>query len=481
MSLVKTSKTLITPTIWFRSSFFSIQISFHSSLKFTLSEILKLYIYTYEFKAMPGSGGFAVSRAHGGDRFYNPPAIRRHHQQLLLQQQQLNWQHRRLPRPVKPPVVAAVEAENRTDSDDSMTTLLKPPSVSLFSIPRPLTNVTNLDRLVESVTPFVPAQYFSEANVMGWRSRESELHPYYCLEDLWESFSEWSVYGVGVPLLLNGKDRIIQYYVPFLSGIQLYVDSLKSPSRLRRPGEESDAESSRETSSGGSSDCEADRRAKYVVDGSRSQQNLMNLNSQRMNRISLRDKSLMSSSSDEAEICNSPGMLLFEYLEQEQPYNRKPLIDKASSLLGDYCIQADVHFQSLFFFFSCPDMGTHGTFPYHFHRFQFLCLSLKISGCTGAVIYCLQVGFPWLGNSHLWLHGASGRKVHGGVDSSSKISLPVFGLACYKLVGSILTPSGPHECQQENSLLHAADNWLRHLQVVLPDYQFFRSHYAPWR
>ncbi|THG02140.1 hypothetical protein TEA_020172 [Camellia sinensis var. sinensis] len=527
MSLVKTSKTLITPTIWFRSSFFSIQISFHSSLKFTLSEILKLYIYTYEFKAMPGSGGFAVSRAHGGDRFYNPPAIRRHHQQLLLQQQQLNWQHRRLPRPVKPPVVAAVEAENRTDSDDSMTTLLKPPSVSLFSIPRPLTNVTNLDRLVESVTPFVPAQYFSEANVMGWRSRESELHPYYCLEDLWESFSEWSVYGVGVPLLLNGKDRIIQYYVPFLSGIQLYVDSLKSPSRLssfvsfclhaarcfavllnvdftkigervswirlargsasERPGEESDAESSRETSSGGSSDCEADRRAKYVVDGSRSQQNLMNLNSQRMNRISLRDKSLMSSSSDEAEICNSPGMLLFEYLEQEQPYNRKPLIDKASSLLGDYCIQADVsilvsQFEDLRLYRSCDLLPTSWISVAWYviqHDSKLVLSEFRIS------FDLLSWPFPFLvnnaGNSHLWLHGASGRKVHGGVDSSSKISLPVFGLACYKLVGSILTPSGPHECQQENSLLHAADNWLRHLQVVLPDYQFFRSHYAPWR
>ncbi|KAI7980555.1 hypothetical protein LOK49_Contig136G00007 [Camellia lanceoleosa] len=472
MSLVKTSKTLITPTIWFRSSFFSIQIPFHSSLKFTVSEILKLHIYTYEFKAMSGSGGFAVSRAHGGDRFYNPPAIRRHHQQLLLQQQQLNWQHRRLPRPVKPPEVAAVEAENRTDSDDSMTTLLKPPSVSLFSIPRPLTNVTNLDRLVESVTPFVPAQYFSEANVMGWRSRESELHPYYCLEDLWESFSEWSVYGVGVPLLLNGKDRIIQYYVPFLSGIQLYVDSLKSPSRLRRPGEESDAESSRETSSGGSSDCEADRRAKYVVDGSQSQQNLMNLNSQRMNRLSLRDESLMSSSSDEAEICNSPGMLLFEYLEQEQPYNRKPLIDKVSILVSQ--------FEDLRLYRSCDLLPTSwiSVAWYPIYRIP---MGPTLRDLDASFLTFHSLSTHSRSNGQLWLHGANGRKVHGGVDSSSKISLPVFGLACYKLVGSILTPSGPHECQQENSLLHAADNWLRHLQVVLPDYQFFRSHYAPWR
>lgn len=63
-----------------------------------------------------------------------------------------------------------------------------------------------------------------KGNVRGRRTREAQVHPFYCLGDLWESFNEWSVYGVGVPLLLNGKDHVKQYYVPFLSGIQLYVD-----------------------------------------------------------------------------------------------------------------------------------------------------------------------------------------------------------------------------------------------------------------
>ena len=104
------------------------------------------------------------------------------------------------------------------------------------------------------------------------------------------------------------------------------------PYAIRRPGEESDAESSRETSSAGSSDCEAERRAKGVADGAWSQHNPMNLNSQRMSRLSLREKSHMSSSSDEAEVCNSPGLRVFEYLEQEQPHIRKPLADKASPI-----------------------------------------------------------------------------------------------------------------------------------------------------
>ncbi|CAI9780972.1 unnamed protein product [Fraxinus pennsylvanica] len=90
-----------------------------------------------------------------------------------------------------------------------------------------------------------------------------------------------------------------------------------------RPGEESDSESSRETSSAGSSDREADKRSKSIVDECRPHQN-----TKQLNRLSARDKFVKSSSSDEAEISNLPGLFLFEYLEQEQSHLRKPLIDK---------------------------------------------------------------------------------------------------------------------------------------------------------
>lgn len=70
-------------------------------------------------------------------------------------------------------------------------------------------------------------------NGRGWRSREAGLRPFYCLGDLWESLKEWSAYGAGVPLLLNGTESIMQYYVPYLSGIQLYIDPQKPPSKIR--------------------------------------------------------------------------------------------------------------------------------------------------------------------------------------------------------------------------------------------------------
>lgn len=100
-----------------------------------------------------------------------------------------------------------------------------------------------------------------------------------------------------------------------------------------RPGEEGDAESSRETSSGGSSDCEVERRSISSSDGLRNQHSLVNLNAQRLNRLSLSDKAVMVSSSDETELSKSLGQLMFEYLEHEQPHHRRPLADKVHQLL----------------------------------------------------------------------------------------------------------------------------------------------------
>nr|CAD1834715.1 unnamed protein product [Ananas comosus var. bracteatus] len=91
---------------------------------------------------------------------------------------------------------------------------------------------SNLDRFLESITPVVPAHYASKVldfilifpfhAVRGWKACDAEQRPYFILGNLWESFKEWSAYGAGVPLILNGCDGVVQYYVPYLSGIQLY-------------------------------------------------------------------------------------------------------------------------------------------------------------------------------------------------------------------------------------------------------------------
>lgn len=73
----------------------------------------------------------------------------------------------------------------------------------------------------------------TQVNGRGWRSREAGLRPFYNLGDLWESLKEWSVYGAGVPLIIKETDSVVQYYVPYLSGLQLYVDPSKRPANNR--------------------------------------------------------------------------------------------------------------------------------------------------------------------------------------------------------------------------------------------------------
>ena len=69
----------------------------------------------------------------------------------------------------------------------------------------------------------------------------------------------------------------------------------------------------------------------------------------------------------------------------------------------------------------------------------------------------------------------------GGYDTSSKLSLPSFALVSYKYKAADWNENGVDEGQKVKSLLRAADNWLRLLQVDHPDYKFFMSHNSYWR
>ncbi|XP_017249424.1 uncharacterized protein LOC108220229 isoform X2 [Daucus carota subsp. sativus] len=395
---------------------------------------------------MAGTGGFAVSRSHGGDRFYNPPAMRRH-QQLLLQQQ--------LQRPEKSPAAAAAvaavpeaaEAQKRSESDGSVSALSKKASDCGSSEAKKVTNESNIDRLMEAVTPNVAAKYCPEVNGRGWRSREAGLRPFYNLGDLWESLKEWSVYGAGVPMIIKETDSVVQYYVPYLSGLQLYADPSKRPAN--------------------NSEYEADRR-KHVADGSH--QNAVNLSSQKMKSLSLRDKYPVNSSGEEGGNSNSPGLLVFEYLEYEQPYSRKPLTDKILNL--------ESQFPELSSYRSCDLLPSSwiSIAWYPIYRIP-MGSTLKDLDASFLTIHPLSTHFKNGGQSQS--HGSScvGKVINASA-GSSKISLPVIGLASYKYKGSILSPSAPQDYEHENSLLEAANSWLQGLNVALPDLQFFRSHYS---
>lgn len=80
-------------------------------------------------------------------------------------------------------------------------------------------------------------------------------------------------------------------------------------------GEEGDVDSFKDSSSDGSIEWEAGGK----INGDRQSRNL----------LSMRERLLMI---DEGKIRNPPGLLMFEYFEQNPPYSREPLADKASPL-----------------------------------------------------------------------------------------------------------------------------------------------------
>ncbi|XP_027338289.1 uncharacterized protein LOC113852250 [Abrus precatorius] len=397
---------------------------------------------------MSVSGGAAVAggnirrnhRCLGENRFYSPPLLRKYRQKHEHEQEKKHGSK-------------LSEKGPGTSSDCSV------------SSSGTTCDVSNLCRFLEHATPHVPAQYFPVRSKRRWKTMEGELHPYFVLGDLREFFKEWSAYGAGVPLLLNGNECVTQYYNVSLSAIQLYIDPLKPSPRLRRPSQGSDSESARETSSDSSSSYCCERGVKSVVHGSRNQRDMSDASNHGLERVSVRSKSLMGSSSDETESSTPPGQLIFEYFEHEIPYNREPLADKISDLARQ--------FPELKTYRSC-DLSPASWLSlawYPIYRIPTGPTLQSLSACF-LTFHSLSTALESPNNDGFHRHCSRGR------DMSSKLSLPVFGLAFHKLKVSVWDPDGVSESQKANSLLRAADNWIRLLQVNQPDYSFFMSPHS---
>lgn len=399
---------------------------------------------------MLGAGFQLTKGRHGDDPFYSSARARRSHQNSprvdQLRRAQSDVSNGRSTNPNENPVASKnIGRENGSGSLKLVPSLASEPATSSSS---------NLERFLETVTPLVPAQYLSKTSLRERRTCDVKLQPYFVLGDVWESFAEWSAYGTGVPLMLNNKDRVVQYYVPSLSGIQIYADShvLSASLKSRRPGEESDSDF-RDTSSDGSSDSESERGL----------YNPREPISARVDRISLRDQHQEDSSSDDGESLSSEGQLIFEYLERDLPYIREPLADKVSDLAS--------RFPELKTLRSC-DLLPSSWFSvawYPIYRIP-----------TGPTLKDLDACFLTYHSLHTPFGGPGTAQSPSmlqlsetEIEGVQKIPLPVFGLASYKFRGSLWTPSGGSEHHLVNSLFQAADEWLRSHRVNHPDFMFF--------
>ena len=68
------------------------------------------------------------------------------------------------------------------------------------------------------------AQGMVEESILRQHQYNEQSMCAFTLDELWRCYDEWSVYGAGVPLALPCvSETIMQYYVPYLSAMQIYL------------------------------------------------------------------------------------------------------------------------------------------------------------------------------------------------------------------------------------------------------------------
>ncbi|CAK9157635.1 unnamed protein product [Ilex paraguariensis] len=176
---------------------------------------------------------------------------------------------------------------------------------------------SNLESFLDCTTPVVPSQFLPKSEIRNlnklWHPCEREKVEYFALADLWRSLDEWSAYGVGVPINLDGGETLFQYYVPYLSAIQIYT----SNSSLNGLREETESGSETRDSFSDSFSYESESEKLSRWDGSSSEE------------VVFEPDGLLQPN-------DRLGHLYCEYFERSTPYGRVPLVEKISVLSRRY-------------------------------------------------------------------------------------------------------------------------------------------------
>ncbi|XAR68031.1 hypothetical protein NMG60_11003017 [Bertholletia excelsa] len=308
---------------------------------------------------------------------------------------------------------------------------------------------SNLERFLDCATPVVPSQVLSKSEIRNlnklWHPREREKVEYFTLSDLWNCFDEWSVYGAGVPVTLDGSgETLVQYYVPYLSAIQIFTgNSLANGLREETDsyGETRDSFSdsfSDESESEKLSRCEGSS----YEDGVFEQESLWHTN----DRL---------------------GYLYFQYFESSAPYGRVPLMDKISGLAQKY--PGLMSLRSV-------DLSPASWMAVSWYPIYHIPMGRTIKDLSTCFLTYHTLSFSFQDTDIEEGIGGAKRKLRNG----EAISLPPFGLATYKMEGSVWLSGRSSGRDQERllSLWSVADSWLKQLRVQHHDFDYFMgNHY----
>ncbi|XP_010268757.1 PREDICTED: uncharacterized protein LOC104605622 isoform X2 [Nelumbo nucifera] len=302
---------------------------------------------------------------------------------------------------------------------------------------------SNLECFLDCTMPVVPSQFLPKTSMKNlnrlWHPWDRETVEYFTLRDLWSCYGEWSAYGAGVPIILSSEETVVQYYVPYLSAIQIFT-SHASLYSLREETETRDIEI-RDSFSDSCSDVSESEKL-WRLDGGSSEE------------CGLDQENLW-------QLSDRLGYLYFQYFERSAPYGRVPLMDKINGLARRFPGLMTLKSVDL----SPASWMAVAWYPiYHIPTGR----TVKDLSACFLTYHTLSSSFQDMDPEEVT------ESAHRKQKEGEGIALPPFGLATYKMHGNVWL-SGESGRDQERllSLVSAADSWLKQLSVQHHDFNYF--------
>ncbi|KAH0719874.1 hypothetical protein KY290_006495 [Solanum tuberosum] len=300
---------------------------------------------------------------------------------------------------------------------------------------------SNLDCFLNCTTPLVPSQFLAKSEIRNlnrlWHPWEREKVEYFKLSDLWNCFDEWSAYGAGIPIRLDTGETLVQYYVPYLSAIQIFTST--SPANFLREEAESVCEMRDSFSDSLSDESENEKLSRW--DGCSSEEGVVEQDS-------------LSRTNDRL------GYLYFQYFERCTPYGRVPLMDKINGFAERYPGLMSLRSVDL----SPASWMAVAWYPiYHIPMGR----TIKDLSTCFLTFHTLSSSFQDMDLEDDMENGSRKRK------EGESISLPPFGLATYKMQGDVwISDRSGRDQERLMSLFSVADSWLKQLGVQHHDFNY---------
>ncbi|OVA10763.1 Protein of unknown function DUF789 [Macleaya cordata] len=320
---------------------------------------------------------------------------------------------------------------------------------SLCRSMKPLNKHSNLECFLDCVTPTVPSQHLPKSCIRDlnslWNPQNKEIIEYFTLGDLWDSYDEWSAYGTGAPVVLNNGETVVQYYVPYLSAIQLYTS--KSLANLSSDHAEFETDS-------WSDDSEGEKLSRSLSNNSSKFWDAMSEDSSFEHEPAwpMRDRL---------------GFLYHQYFEMSAPYWRVPLMEKVTEMARTYPGLMTLRSVDL----SPASWMAVAWYPiYHIPTGR----NVKDLSACFLTFHTLSSSFqdPIPEDEEKDVSSESGVE---GKKSKGGIPLPPFGLATYKMQGDVWIQPETEDYERIDTLMSAADSWLKQLRVQHHDFNYFMS------